>query len=108
MDADTASAAAPGAAEGSSVAGSATAGARRERRRQEAEARQGLAPLRNELRQVERELESLGRERTALETRLADPAFYASADPAVKTLPQTHAALLRRIADLEDRWLERL
>ncbi|MBU6379010.1 MAG: ATP-binding cassette domain-containing protein [Gammaproteobacteria bacterium] len=105
-DAVTASAAAAGAAEASGAAGSATAGARRERRRQEAEARQGLAPLRNELRRVERELESLGQERTALETRLADPAFYASADPAVKTLPLTHAALLKRIADLEDRWLE--
>jgi hypothetical protein len=55
---------------------------------------------------VEKDLESLGKERAAMEARLADPAFYAAADPAVKTLPLQHAALLRRIEDLENRWLE--
>jgi ATP-binding cassette subfamily F protein 3 len=96
----------PAAADGTPVVGAESAGARRDRRRQEAQARQELAPLRAELRQVEKDLESLGKERAAMEARLADPAFYAAADPAVKTLPLQHAALLRRIEDLENRWLE--
>jgi ATP-binding cassette subfamily F protein 3 len=96
----------PAAADGTPVVGAESATARRDRRRQEAQARQELAPLRAELRQVEKDLESLGKERAAMEARLADPAFYAAADPAVKTLPLQHAALLRRIEDLENRWLE--
>jgi ATP-binding cassette subfamily F protein 3 len=96
----------PAAADGTPVTGAESAGARRDRRRQEAQARQELAPLRAELRQVEKDLESLGKERAAMEARLADPAFYAAADPAVKTLPLQHEALLRRIEDLENRWLE--
>lgn len=80
--------------------------ARKERKRQEAEARNLLAPLRAELRKVEAELERLSHERARLEERLADPTFYTSADPAVRTLPATHAALLKQLAATEERWLE--
>ena len=83
-----------------------SASQRKERKRQEAEARNQLAPLRAELRKVEAELEKLARERSTIEARLADPAFYASADPQVKTLPIAHATLLKNIAALEERWLE--
>jgi ATP-binding cassette subfamily F protein 3 len=78
---------------------------RKERKRLEAEARNRLAPQRAELKRVERELEVCLAEREALEARLADPALYASADPAARTLPAAHAALLARIHDLEERWL---
>ena len=78
---------------------------RKERKRLEAEARNRLAPQRAELKRVERELEVCLAERQTLEARLADPALYASADPAVRALPATHAALLTRIHDLEERWL---
>jgi len=75
------------------------------RKRLEAEARNRLAPQRAELKRVERELEVCLAERQTLEARLADPALYASADPAVRALPAAHAALLTRIHDLEERWL---
>jgi ATP-binding cassette subfamily F protein 3 len=78
---------------------------RKERKRLEAEARNRLAPQRAELKRVERELEVCLAERQTLEARLADPALYASADPAVRALPAAHAALLTRIHDLEERWL---
>ncbi len=78
---------------------------RKERKRLEAEARNRLAPQRAELKRVERELEVCLAERQTLEARLADPALYASADPAVRALPAAHTALLTRIHDLEERWL---
>ena len=83
-----------------------SAAARRDRRRQQAEARKELAPLRIELRKIEAELETLGRERAAMETRLADPTFYASADALVKALPTQHAGVVRKMGELEERWLE--
>ena len=78
---------------------------RKERKRLEAEARNRLAPLRAELKRVEKELEACLVERQELEARLADPAIYASADSAARALPAAHAALLARIHDLEERWL---
>jgi len=100
--------AAVGAATGEAVGAGRPSGAaeRKDRKRQEADARNVLAPLRAELRAVEAELETLSAERRRLEQRLADPAFYASADPGIKTLPATHAALLVKLAAAEDRWLE--
>ena len=100
--------AAVGAATGEAVGAARPSGAaeRKDRKRQEADARNVLAPLRAELRAVEAELETLSAERRRLEQRLADPAFYASADPGIKTLPATHAALLVKLAAAEDRWLE--
>ena len=82
------------------------AATRRERRRQEAASRNALAPLRIELRRTETELESLGRERSGMEQRLADPEFYLSTDPQVKNLPTLHANVVKRIGELEERWLE--
>ena len=82
------------------------AAARRERRRQEAASRNALAPLRIELRRIESEVESLGRERSSMEQRLADPDFYSSTDATTKNLPALHANTLKRIAKLEERWLE--
>jgi ATP-binding cassette subfamily F protein 3 len=88
------------------AASASAATARKDRKRQEAEARNLLAPLRAELRKVEAELERLAAERGQLERSLADPEFYASADPAVRTLPARHAAVLKELAATEERWLE--
>jgi ATP-binding cassette subfamily F protein 3 len=85
--------------------GDGSVGSRKERKRQEAKNRDSLAPLRVELRQIERDLEQLGKERLQLEQRLAEPEVYVSTDPSVAALPKTHAALLSRIAMLEERWL---
>jgi ATP-binding cassette subfamily F protein 3 len=91
---------------GSGAGATGAADPRRERRRLEAQARQELAPLRAQLRQLEQELDSLGKSRVAMEAKLADPAFYASNDAALRTLPLEHATLLQRIDALESRWLE--
>lgn len=79
---------------------------RKGRKCQEAESRNAITPLRTELCQVEKDLERLGKERLALEQKMADPKAYASADAALTKLPETHAKLLERIASLEERWLE--
>jgi len=41
-----------------------------------------------------------------MEQRLADPEFYLSTDPQVKNLPTLHANVVKRIGELEERWLE--
>jgi ATP-binding cassette subfamily F protein 3 len=79
---------------------------RKEKKRQDAESRNAITPLRTELRKVEKDLERLGKERLALEQRMADPKSYASSDAALAKLPETHAELLRRVSALEERWLE--
>ena len=83
-----------------------TSGDRRERRRLEAERRNKLAPLRAALRDVEAELARCGTLRAAMETQLADPAFYARSDDEARSVPRRHGELLARIAALEERWLE--
>ncbi len=51
--------------------------ARREQRRLDADKRQREQPLRNRLRELEREIESLSARRQSLDEQLADPAIYA-------------------------------
>ena len=80
---------------------------RREQRRREAEARNQLAPLRAELRRIERDLETWAARRSALEQELGDPEFYVRHDAAQQRATQeSHAAASRTIESLEARWLE--
>lgn len=80
---------------------------RNERKRREAEARNQLAPLRAELRQVEAELERKQTRRHELERRLADPAFYSdTAATEQRDVADEHGKLGREIEALETRWLE--
>ncbi|WJW75413.1 ATP-binding cassette domain-containing protein [Thiohalobacter sp. IOR34] len=82
-------------------------GSRREQRRAEAERRQRLAPLNRELKQLEAEMEALGRQRETLEARLADPELYAEAAKAeLQQLLLDKADNDRRLAAAEARWLE--
>ena len=82
------------------------AAARKERKRQEAEARNQRSPLRAEFKKVETELEQLVVERQQMEAKLADPALYETAAAEMRELAARHAALLARIETLEERWLE--
>jgi ATP-binding cassette subfamily F protein 3 len=93
-------------ASGSSDVEASTSTTRKEKKRQDAESRNAITPLRAELRKVERDLERFGKERLELEQRMADPKVYASSDAALAKLPEAHAELLGRIAALEERWLE--
>jgi ATP-binding cassette subfamily F protein 3 len=87
--------------------GFASAADRRELRRREAEARNQLAPLRAELRTLEKTLAAQGERRSALEARLADPDFYSSTEPAAqRALLAEHGKLLKDIDTMETRWLE--
>jgi ATP-binding cassette, subfamily F, member 3 len=88
-------------------ADSAATPSRREQRRLEAEARNRLTPLRAEQRKLEHLLERLTAERTAIESRLADPATYAAtgADEQ-RRLSSRHGELGLEISTVEERWLE--
>ena len=79
---------------------------RRDERRERAEARAALAPLRRQAKEAETRLGKLAAERTALETRLADPALYAAGRAAEVTAANTRlAAIAREQADAEAAWL---
>jgi len=77
---------------------------RRSRRREEAEARNQLAPLRAELKKIEKDLEQLSTTRDLLEAKMADPVLCQSVE-AAKVWPLEHATLQKRIDELEERWL---
>jgi ATP-binding cassette, subfamily F, member 3 len=79
---------------------------RRDERRERAEARAVLAPLRRQAKEAETRLGKLAAERAALETRLADPALYAAGRAAEVTAANTRlAAIAREQADAEAAWL---
>ncbi len=80
--------------------------ARRERRREEAERRARLQPLRSELTRLERSMERLTTRKADLESRLADPALYAeTAKATLKELLVEQARVDRTLAETEEIWL---
>lgn len=81
-------------------------GGKRDQRRDRAEQRRALAPLRKEAKAAEHLLEQLGKERKTIEARLADPALYASGDAREITKLNTRlAALALEEKAAEERWL---
>jgi ATP-binding cassette subfamily F protein 3 len=84
----------------------AAAPSRREDRRERAEARAALAPLRRRAREAEARIARLEAERAGLEKRLADPALYAPGRAGDVTAANTRlAAIGREIAAAEEDWL---
>ena len=80
---------------------------RRDDRRDRAEARVQLAPLRKIAKDSMAKLAKLEAERAAIEARLADPALYAKGKPAEITAANTRlAAIAREAAAAEEAWLE--
>ena len=80
---------------------------RRQRRREEAEQRNRLSPLRAAVAQAERALESLGREHAAVREALAAPGLYAeAAKERLQELLALEARLARELAAAEALWLE--
>jgi len=64
-------------------------------------------PLIKERDQLDRKLEAWNREKTEIDGRLADPALYVDADPALlQELHRRQAELAGRIEEAELRWLE--
>jgi ATP-binding cassette subfamily F protein 3 len=94
------------AGEGSdSVTGDDRASAK-ERRRAAAEQRQRDKPMRDRLRWIETRLEALGKEITAVETRLADPELYNEHVDEFRALLQRQGQLRSEQETLETEWLE--
>jgi len=80
---------------------------RRDDRRERAEARAAVAPLRQRARNAEAKIARLGEEKAALEARLADPALYAPGRVAEVTAANARlAAIAREVAATEEEWLE--
>jgi ATP-binding cassette subfamily F protein 3 len=79
---------------------------RREDRRDRAEARAALAPLRNQAKDAESRIAKLDAERAALQKKLADPALYEPGRAAEVTAVQTRlAAIARAVEEAEALWL---
>lgn len=82
-------------------------GARAEARRERAESRVQLAPLRQRLKEVEKQLERLGLEAKLIEKRLADPETYAKRKAEdIAWATTRRAAIAKETAALEEEWLE--
>jgi ATP-binding cassette subfamily F protein 3 len=79
---------------------------RREQRRRDAAARQQLASLRTEFKNIEKELERLSAQRRELEQQMLDAASSSSGDSSLRTAPQRLGAVIKQIESLEERWLE--
>ena len=89
------------------VRGPDAAPTRRDDRRERAETRAQLAPLRRQAKDAEARIARLGLERVTLEVRLADPAAYAPGRVAEVTAANTRlAAIAREQSAAESAWLE--
>jgi ATP-binding cassette subfamily F protein 3 len=80
---------------------------KRDDRRERAEARVQLAPLRRQAKAAEAALHALAKERAAIEARLADPALYAASRVSEVTAANTRlAAIAREVEAAESAWME--
>jgi ATP-binding cassette subfamily F protein 3 len=99
----TRTAPAPKPAPQSSASGAAAA----QRRRDSADQRKALAPVRSRLARVEKRMQELGAEAATLDTQLADPALY---EPGARIRQLDLAAQRARVAQeteqVEAEWLE--
>jgi ATP-binding cassette subfamily F protein 3 len=83
-----------------------SAAARKEKRRDDAEKRQRLQPLRKELTRLEHEMEKLNTRKAKLTAALAEPDIYAeSAKERLKQLLVDQAQVDRQLAETEEAWL---
>ncbi len=83
------------------------ASARRERKRQQAEQRRRLQPLKNELQKLERKITTLRQRQQELEVGLADTALYDDSRRAeLKSLLADKTEVDRQLDEAETRWLE--
>jgi ATP-binding cassette, subfamily F, member 3 len=79
---------------------------RKDDRRERAEARAALAPLRRKAQAAEKRLAVLAEERKRIEAKLADPALYAAGKAAEVTAANTRlAAIAREVGAAEAEWL---
>jgi ATP-binding cassette subfamily F protein 3 len=78
----------------------------RDERKERAEARAALAPLRERVAQVEAEMAKRQREADLIAKKLADPDTHARFKPTeIAKVTQKHGQLLKQVAALEEEWL---
>ena len=80
-------------------------GDRRDQRRQAAERRAALAPLRKRLHDAEAAVERLAREKADLTARLADPALYSGEADRLRELQKRLGRVDKDLGAAEDAWL---
>jgi ATP-binding cassette subfamily F protein 3 len=79
---------------------------KKQRKREEAERRNRLSPLKAEIAKLEKQLERLEKERATVETALADPEIYSpAAKQKLQDLLQKQTQLKRDISNTETEWL---
>ncbi len=80
---------------------------RKEQKRLDAEKRKLLRPLQNRLARLEREMDKLNQEKQRLETLLAEPDIYESAQKQqLKELLQQQADVSRTLDETEEQWMQ--
>jgi ATP-binding cassette subfamily F protein 3 len=84
-----------------------SADARKQRKRDEADRRNRLTPLRNRIAKCDQELERLAKERAKLEMQLTAPDIYSDAQKVrLKELLSAQATLIRETEKIEADWLD--
>jgi ATP-binding cassette, subfamily F, member 3 len=79
---------------------------KKQRKREEAERRNRLSPLKAEIARLEKQLERLEKERATVEAALAEPSIYEPASKQkLQELLQKQTQLKRDISDTETQWL---
>jgi ATP-binding cassette subfamily F protein 3 len=79
---------------------------KKQRKREEAERRNRLSPLRADIARLEKQLAKLEQERTTVETALAEPDVYnPSSKQKLQDLLQKQTQLKRDISNIETEWL---
>jgi ATP-binding cassette subfamily F protein 3 len=80
---------------------------RKQRKREEAERRARLSPLRAEVTKLEKAIQQLEAERNAIDAELMKPELYAdTASTRARELMQQRAGIIARLEDTEAKWLE--
>ncbi|MEO5624525.1 MAG: ATP-binding cassette domain-containing protein, partial [Dokdonella sp.] len=80
---------------------------KRDARRDRAEQRARIAPLKNQVTRIEKQMAALEDERTDVQSRLADPALYESGrSDQIADLVRRQGQLTQDIGVLEEAWLE--
>ncbi len=79
---------------------------RRDTRRDRAEQRARVAPLKNEVARIEKRIAALEAERAGVQTELADPTLYEGGGGRVAELVRRQGQLAQQIATSEEAWLD--
>ncbi len=79
---------------------------RKEQRKARAVLRAETAPLRKTVKDTEKRLDALARDKSEIESRLADPKLYAGPSEKVVELQKRLAGIEQQIAEAEETWLK--